>query len=388
MFGDIELPLLGYGMMRLPTKDGHVDREETQRLVDHAFAGGVRYFDTAYSYHNGESELATGEALSKYSRDSFYLASKFPGHEIRKSLDPAFIFEDQLRKCGVEYFDFYLLHNVNEFSLKNYDNPDLGIIEYFKEQKANGRIKHLGFSSHARPETLEKFVDDNKGLFEFCQIQLNYLDWRLQDAKRKYDLLTERGIAVWVMEPVRGGKLVTLSDDYTKNMKLLRPDESVAAWAFRWLQQLDNVHMILSGMTAMDQLVDNLKTFEQDKPLNEGENALLDEIAVSMSDMIPCTACRYCCRSCPQELDIPMLLSMYSDCRYELSTSVSVQLDAMDKSKHPSACIACGNCKSVCPQGIDVPDYLAKFAEIQKKLPDWAAISAAREAAQSKPIGK
>ena len=246
----VTLSRLGFGCMRLPlAADGRIDDHELQHMVDYAVAHGVNYFDTAWPYHGGHSELAVGKALSKYPRDSWYLADKYPGHQIASAYNPAEIFEEQLKKCGVEYFDFYLLHNVYENSFGVYTDPKWDILNYFKEQKRLGRIRHLGFSSHARPDTLEKFLDYAGDSMEFCQIQLNYLDWTLQDAKAKYDLLTARNIPVWVMEPLRGGKLASLAEEDEDRMQALRPEESIASWSFRWLQNLPNVKMVLSGMS-------------------------------------------------------------------------------------------------------------------------------------------
>ena len=208
-----KLSLLGFGAMRLPESDGKVDEAAVEAMVRTAIERGVNYFDTAWPYHAGMSERVMGKVLSKYSRESFYLADKYPGHQIMKDMDPARIFEEQLRRCQVEYFDFYLLHNVYEKSIDTYLDPDLAVLDYFREQKRLGRIKHLGFSTHARLETMERFLDICGEDMEFCQIQLNYLDWTLQDAKAKYDMLTARGIPVWVMEPVRGGKLANFTDE-------------------------------------------------------------------------------------------------------------------------------------------------------------------------------
>ena len=213
-FKDKQLSLLGFGTMRLPTgSDGSIDEAQVREMTRYAVSHGVNYFDTAYPYHGGESERVIGRVLREYPRDSYCLATKYPGHQIiNGGYDPAEIFEEQLKKCGVEYFDFYLLHNVYEKSMEVYLDPQRGILEYFKEQKRLGRIRHLGFSSHAEPPALKAFLDACGEDMEFCQIQLNYLDWTLQDAKGKYELLTQRGIPVWVMEPVRGGKLAKLSD--------------------------------------------------------------------------------------------------------------------------------------------------------------------------------
>jgi predicted aldo/keto reductase-like oxidoreductase len=207
-----QLSMLGFGAMRLPVDgNGTIDEEQVKRMAAYAMENGVNYFDTAYPYHGGESERVMGRVLSAYPRESWYLATKYPGHQILSTgYNPAEIFEEQLCKCGVEYFDFYLLHNVYEKSMETYLDPQWGIIDYFKEQKRLGRIRHLGFSTHAATPGLEKFLDACGDDMEFCQIQLNYLDWTLQDAASKYELLAKRGIPVWVMEPVRGGKLAAL----------------------------------------------------------------------------------------------------------------------------------------------------------------------------------
>ena len=379
-FQDLTLPRLGFGAMRLPTHaDGTIDMEQTAAMVACAMEHGVNYFDTAYPYHNGESERVMGKILSQYDRSSYYLADKYPGHQISDRYDPSVIFEDQLQKCGVEYFDFYLLHNVYENSMKTYLDPQWGIIDYFKEQKRLGRIRHLGFSSHCRTEHLREFLDACGEDMEFCQLQLNYLDWTLQEAKAKYELVTERGIPVWVMEPVRGGKLANLAEDHAAKLKALRPEESVPAWAFRFLQDLPNVKMILSGMSSMEQMKDNLKTFGQMQPLSEDETRVLLEIAETMKGSIPCTACRYCCDGCPAGLNIPLLLSLCND--YQIAPAITIMqaAEAFPEDKRASACIGCGKCTQICPQGIDVPAALKTFSDSLGKGPGWAEICRQRE---------
>ncbi|MBN2266874.1 MAG: aldo/keto reductase [Candidatus Babeliaceae bacterium] len=377
-FQGLQLSALGFGTMRLPTKGkgfgAPVDEEEAANMVVYAYENGVNYYDTAFSYHGGESERIIGRILKRFPRKSFYLATKYPGHEIRQFYDVKSTFEEQMSKCGVEYFDFYLLHNVYENSIKTYKNREWGIIEYLVEQKRNGLIGHLGFSSHGRMETMTEFLDLYGDKMEFCQIQLNYLDWTLQDAKAKYELLSAHGIPVWVMEPVRGGKLAKLSSENELKMKSARSDESIAAWGFRWLQGLSNVKMILSGMSAMEQVVDNIKTFSTEKPLKVEERKLLENVTESMMDLLPCTACRYCVESCTQNLDIPTLLAYYNECRFAPSMLASMAIDAMEPEQRPSACVDCGNCKEICPQGIDVPEALKAFQAILDKLPHWGDI--------------
>lgn len=383
-----ELSLLGFGTMRLPLKeDGSIDEESVFEMVKYASENGVNYYDTAYPYHQGNSEIVIGKALKQLPRESYYLATKYPGHQISSTYNPAEIFEEQLQKCDVEYFDFYLLHNVYENSIQVYTDPKWGIIDYFVEQKKLGRIKHLGFSCHGSTEMLKEFLDQYGDVMEFGQIQLNYLDWTLQDAKGKYELLTERNIPVWVMEPVRGGKLASLDEQYEKQLKELRPDDSAAAWGFRWLQSLPNVKMILSGMSNLEQMKDNVRTFEQRNPLNEAEKELLLEIAETMKCSLPCTACRYCCDGCPKKLDIPKLIAYYNDLRFAASFNIGMAMDAIDKDHQPSACVKCGKCKQICPQHIDIPLAMEEFAAALSKLPSWADICKERAEAARKLKG-
>ncbi len=373
-FQDLSLSRLGFGTMRLPTKEGAIDTDLTTQMIDYALEHGINYFDTAYPYMGSKSEIVVGQALARHPREKFFLADKFPGHQIAETYYPEEIFEEQLQKCKVDYFDFYLLHNIYENSFFVYTDPQWHIIPYFIEQKKKGRIRHLGFSCHANIETLRKFLDLYGDVMEFCQIQLNYLDWTLQKAKAKYDLLTERGIPVWVMEPVRGGKLANLPEEDRQRLAAIRPDESAAAWAFRWLTSLPNVKMILSGMSNLPQMEDNVKTFSTDKPLNDNEIQMLFDIAEKMKDSVPCTACRYCCDGCPMQLDIPMLMQSYNDLHFATSLTPVMQIEALPEEKRPSACIACGACASACPQKIDIPDIMAKLSDLYSKQPSWASM--------------
>lgn len=380
-FQDISLPLLGFGTMRLPLSGAAIDEAATSAMVRYAYEHGVRYFDTAYPYHGGESERVIGRVLSQFPRDSYYLATKYPGHQISQTYDPAAIFEEQLQKCGVDYFDFYLLHNVYENSLPTYRDARWGIIDYFLAQKRNGRIRHLGFSAHGGVDNLREFLDAYGDVMEFGQLQINYLDWTLQEAEAKYNLMTERNIPVWVMEPVRGGRLASLSEADTQKLKTLRPNESTAAWTFRWLQTLPNVTMILSGMSTMAQVVDNVRTFTTEAPLTQPEADLLLAIAEGMKDSVPCTACRYCCAECPQGLDIPTLLNLYNQARFSPAINVGMRVEALPETARPSACIACGACSRMCPQNIDIPAALEAFTGILATLPSWAEICRQRDEA-------
>jgi predicted aldo/keto reductase-like oxidoreductase len=279
----------------------------------------------------------------------------------------------------VDYFDFYLLHNVNEKTMKIYLDPSLGIIDYFMEQKKKGRIKHFGFSCHARTKGLREFLDACGDVMEFGQLQLNYLDWTLQDAKGKYELLTKRGIPVWVMEPVRGGKLAQLPEADEAALKALRPEDSIASWGFRFLQGLPNVKMILSGMSNMAQMEDNVKTFSEYKQLTAEETTLILDVAESLKDSVPCTGCRYCCDGCPMELDIPGLLGTFNELKISPSVNSAMRIEFAPEDKKPTACIGCGQCVQICPQNIDIPLELKNLTEKLKTIPSWAETCRQRE---------
>ena len=385
-FQDLKLSALGFGAMRLPLLDnGSVDQAELDRMVDAAMAAGVNYYDTAYPYHGGMSEVCLGKSLARYPRESWYLADKFPGHQNVKGVKPVQpeeIFEEQLQRCGVDYFDFYLLHNVNENSLNcYYGNPDNHFIEYFLEQREKGRIRHLGFSCHAAPAGLEQFLALYGKDLEFCQIQLNYVDWTLQDAKKKCEILKAAGLPVWVMEPVRGGKLAHFGEEIEAKMRALRPDESTPAWAFRWLRTVPQPTMILSGMSNLAQMQDNLKTFAEHKPLNEEELDLLGEVAAQIAKLIPCTGCRYCCAGCPMELDIPTMMSMANDMAVSPSFNTVARYSALGEGKRADSCVGCGQCMAACPQKINVPEEMVKLDALMSSQKTWEEICRERAAA-------
>ena len=382
-YQDKKLPLLGFGTMRLPvTELGAIDQEHLEKMVKAAMQNGVNYFDTAYPYHGGQSEIAIGRALRKYPRESWLLADKFPGHQILSSYEPAGVFEDQLKKCGVDYFDFYLLHNVYETSMPTYLDPKWGILDYFKEQKRLGRIKHLGFSSHGTAANLRAFLEVAGKDMEFCQIQLNWLDWTLQNAREKVEILKEFNIPVWVMEPLRGGKLCKLPEKADSALKALRPDETIPAWSFRYLQGIDNVQMVLSGMSTLEQMNENIASFAERRPLDPRETETLYAIAEELKDSVPCTACRYCTPHCPMGLDIPALLALYNEIRLNPAVNVGMRVEAMGPEQQPSVCIGCGACAQICPQSIKIPECMKDFAATMEKIPSWAEICRQRDEAQ------
>lgn len=366
-FQDLKLSALGMGCMRLPViggDDARVDEDAAAEMVDYAMANGVNYYDTAWGYHSGNSELVLGRALARHPRDSFYIADKFPGYDLSNMPKVQEIFEAQLKKCQVDHFDFYLFHNVCEMNIDAYLDPKYGTYDYLLAQKKNGRIRHLGFSAHGDYDVMKRFLEAYGKDMEFCQIQLNYLDWDFQDAKRKVELLDQWNIPVWVMEPLRGGKLASLAPEDEAKLKALRPDEGIPAWAFRYLQSIPSVVVTLSGMSNMEQMKDNIATFEMDKPLNETELETLHAIAQGMVKKIvlPCTACHYCTSHCPQGLDIPNLLSLYNEhCFTQGGFIAPMALSAIPADKQPSACIGCRSCEAVCPQGIKISEAMADF---------------------------
>lgn len=366
-FQDLKLSALGVGTMRLPVMEGddaRIDEAAAEKMFDLAIREGVNYFDTAWGYHSGNSELVTGKLLSRYPRESFYLASKFPGYDLSNMDKVEEIFEQQLKKCRVEYFDFYLIHNVCEMNIDDYVDPKHGILDYLLKQKANGRIRHLGFSAHGSRAVMERFLETYGPYMEFCQIQLNWIDWDFQDAKGKVELLNARNLPVWVMEPLRGGRLTNLADEDAARLKALRPEENVPAWAFRFLQSVPGVTMILSGMSNLAQLEDNLHTFREDRPLTEEEMATLLDIGHRMATGVPCTACHYCTSHCPQGLNIPELLKFYNEHTFTGGGFLAPMfISTLPEDKRPSACLACRSCEAVCPQQIKVSEVLADFAE-------------------------
>ena len=365
------LSRLGFGAMRLPCVDGdnaRPDQAAVDQMVDYALEQGVNYFDTAWGYHAGQSEVVLGRSLARHPRDSFYLADKFPGYDLSNMGKVKEIFERQLEKTGAGYFDFYLFHNVCEMNVDGYLDPANGILDYLLEQKEAGRIRRLGFSAHGAIPCMERFLEAYGEHMEFCQIQLNFLDWEFQDARGKVELLTRWGLPVWVMEPVRGGKLAQITEAEAARLHELRPDESKVAWAFRFVQGVPEVFVTLSGMSNLDQLRENVATFSEERPLGEEERQALQEVVDDLlgRGTVPCTACRYCTSHCPMGLDIPKLLELYNEAIVTGGSGgfiPSMFVGTLPEDKRPSACVRCGSCAAVCPQQIDIPGTLADFAE-------------------------
>ncbi len=367
-FQDITLSALGMGCMRLPTleNDGEIDKVATRKMVEYAFDKGVNYVDTAWGYHGGNSETVMGEILKNYPREKFYLATKFPGYDLSNINKVEEIFENQLSRLQVDYFDFYLFHNVCELNINQYLDPKYRIYDYLIEQKKNGRIKHLGFSTHGNLDTMKRFLEAYGKDMEFCQIQLNWLDYNFQDAKAKIELLNSYKIPIWVMEPVRGGSLAKLEERHALKLKALRPEESIVGWAFRFLQSLSEIVVTLSGMSNLEQLKQNIEIFEEEKPLTDIEMHTLLSIAKDMTskNTLPCTKCKYCITHCPMKLNIPWLIELYNEHIYSNGGFLSLMgISALEENQKPSACLACKACEGVCPQNIKISEMMKDFSE-------------------------
>jgi len=357
-----QLSWLGMGNMRLPVDTSKVTRpidyDAAQQIIDYAMAQGVNYYDTAYVYHAGGSEDFLGHALAKYPRESYSLATKY---FLGAGGTPKRVFEKQLEKLQTDYIDFYLIHSIMDLSFKQYIRT--GAVKYFIEQKKAGRIRHLGFSSHAKPKNLRKFAEHHD--WDFVQLQINYNDWVFGTAKEEYEIACEFGLPVIVMEPVKGGNLANLNGQANELLRTAEPDRSIASWAMRWLMRLDNVKVVLSGMGTMEQIQDNVATFAEGAALNDADtNLLMTALNLSHNKNVePCTTCRYCCDDCPESIDIPTVIHLYNRLRTEgrdAAPAIRAELAQLDAG--PEDCIACGTCTQHCPQGIAIPEVMEKFA--------------------------
>ena len=361
------MPKLGFGLMRLPEKDGKIDHEQLCTMVDRYMQAGMNYFDTAYIYHEGRSEVAAREALVKrYPRDSFMLATKLPAWEIRTAEDVERIFNDQLERAGVDYFDFYLLHSVEEGG--NYDNYiKYDCFNWCMQRKAEGKIKHFGFSFHGSPELLEKVLDEHPEV-EFVQIQLNYLDRTnpVVRSQRLYEILRDRNIPIIIMEPVRGGMLADMDPEIEARFKDRRPEKSVASWALRFVGSLPGVMTVLSGMSNVAQTEDNIRTFKNFEPLADDELQIIDDVTEKLLAIpqIGCTACKYCCEGCPMKISIPDVFRTVNTLRRYPDDwrAKNFYQTLVQRSGKASDCIGCGQCERVCPQHLPITVLLKEAA--------------------------
>ena len=360
--------LLGFGCMRFPqTPDGNIDEAEAERMLDRALKAGVTYIDTAYPYHNGDSEPFVGKVLKKYDRKSFYLATKLPVWNVKTLDDAKRIFQEQLDRLDVDYVDFYLLHCLDKEKWQNVLN--LGIIPYMEELKKEGKIKFFGFSFHDDFETFKTIATDRK--WDFCQIQYNYVDTDIQAGDKGYELTQELGIPLVIMEPVKGGSLATLPDSVTEPFKDYKPNASISSWALRWVASKPNVKVVLSGMTTMEQVEDNLSTFENFTPLSLQEKEIVADVATAIKQRTKngCTGCAYC-MPCPFGVNIPQNFRIWNDLSmYENKEQAKrAYFNDLEEDARADHCQKCGKCEEVCPQAMSIRDDLERVKEAMENL--------------------
>lgn len=364
----IETSLLGFGCMRFPvTAEGKIDQPEAEKMLDKAIAAGVNYIDTAYPYHDGESEPLVGRALKKYDRHSFYLATKLPCWKVEKLEDADTIFAEQLTRLQTDYIDFYLMHALNKDSF--HKMVEMGTVEKLEGLKAAGKIKYLGFSFHDSYEVFEEIINYRE--WDFCQIQLNYMDAQEQAGLKGYRLTEEKNIPLVIMEPVKGGSLAAFADDITGKFRALDPNASAASFALRWVGSLPNVKVILSGMSTMEQVEDNLKTFESFKPLSPEESKTIEDIVALIKGRVQngCTGCRYC-MPCPAGVDIPGNFRVWNTYHmYQNYNMVKGNWErGLGDEKQAKNCVKCGKCEKACPQKLHIREDLEKVqADLEKK---------------------
>ncbi len=359
----VETSLLGFGCMRFPvTAEGKIDEPLAEQMIHKAIAAGVNYFDTAYPYHSQESEPFVGRVLRQYDRSSFYLATKLPCWKVEKAEDVDVIFQEQLEKLQTDYIDFYLVHALNK---ERFDKiVHLGGIERLEALKAEGKIRHLGFSFHDQYEVFEEILCYRD--WDFCQIQLNYMDVNEQAGLKGYRLTEERQVPLIVMEPIKGGSLATYADDITDKFHALDPEASIASFALRWVGSLPNVKVVLSGMSNMEQVEDNLKTFASFKPLSDQEHKVIEEVVELINSRVKsgCTGCRYC-MPCPAGVDIPGNFRVWNT--YHMYQKYSMVKNGWEKGigneKQAKNCIKCGKCEAACPQKLHIREDLVKVQE-------------------------
>lgn len=371
-FDGSKISALGFGTRHLPTLDGddsRIDQVAAASMVVYAMEHGVNYFDTGWDHHGGNAELVLGRSLAPYARERFNLADKFPGYDISNFGKHEEIFEEQLKKCQVEYFDFYLLHNISETNIDYYLNAEqYGVVEYFIAQRDAGRIKHLGFSSHGSFDPFKRFMDTYSDQMEFCQLQLNYMDWKYRNAQDKVEYLQQHNIPIFAMEPMHGGNLIKLTEGEMKQLQDLRPGKSSADWAIRYIAGIPGVATILSNMSTPHQVRDNIIIVEDEDELTAEQREVIETIGryIANTRGVPCTACRYCMPHCPKQLEIPNLLNLYND--YVSSEDgqykVPMAIAELPDNKKPWACISCGECSGVCPQQIAIPETLIEFSKL------------------------
>lgn len=361
------VPLLGFGCMRFPQKNGTIDYEKSSFMIDYALNNGVNYFDTSYVYHNGESESFLNKVLvSRYPRHKYFLADKLPISLCRTDDDIKHIHNIQIKKLGLDYLDFHALHAVNKERWENVRR--LKIQEFQYGLKENGKVKYIGFSFHDSPEVLEKILNESLPL-DYIMLQINYFDWKsIINAEKMYNICTERNIPIIAMEPLRGGNLVNLPEKVKCIFSNYDQCNSIASWALRFVGSLNNVKIVLSGMSDIEHVKDNINTFSDFQPLIEDEYGVLNDVLseISKVKMIPCTECGYC-SVCPQNVDIPGAFSAYNKYKALNSTTEITKnyTNSVPLDRRIDNCTNCNTCLSSCPQHINIP---ATFEDIKKTI--------------------
>lgn len=358
---------LGFGLMRLPKDEaGNILQDQVEKMVDCFMEAGLTYFDTAYAYAG--SEAAIKKALvERYPRDSFTIADKLPAWKLKSEDDVSRIFQESLALCGVDYFDFYLLHSIEESHYPTYKKYHC--FEFIREMKKQGKIKYIGFSFHDSAEFLDQVLTEHPEI-DFVQLQLNYLDWEngVIQSRKNYEIARKHNKPIVVMEPVKGGTLASFPKDIEKIYKDYAPNRSIASWALRYILSKEGIMTVLSGMSNEEQMDDNLKTVTDFQKISLEEEKLIQEVTkkVLSYPTIPCTACRYCVPGCPMKIQIPDLFTAYnsaktygSNRRYDTYYKNHTQ----DEHNKASACIACGQCEGVCPQHLEIISLLQKVSE-------------------------
>ena len=362
---------LGFDTRRLPLcgeTDSEIDELQTEEMIDYALEHGINYFETAWNYHCGNAAPLLGKVLSKHPRESFFIANRFPGDDLKNMPRYEYIFEKQLEDCCVDHFDFYILQNVDELNIESYLSSNNHVMDYLIEQKEKGRIRHLGMHTNGKLTTIERFLNVFGDQIEFAEIQLNYLDWTLLDAKGRVEYLRKRGLPIWATGPLRNGQLTRIESGYEDMLKMFRPNETPAGWAYRFVQSTAAVKTILSGISSLDQLKADIKIFENDITLLNGKEAaiLLTLVNDALSNkLVNCTGCRNCTEYCRHRLDIPTLIDLYNEFKLTNSTEfITRPWSSIPNDKLPSQCVGCGACEKVCPRHIKVSSIMKEFSEI------------------------
>ena len=363
----IKTKLLGFGCMRFPTINGEIDEIKAEEMIDTAYKAGVNYFDTAYVYHNGKSESFIGKVLAKYPRDTYYIATKLPVWSLKEKEDVKKVIDEQFARLDKEVIDFYLLHSMQK---KAWDKAvEFEALKVIEEYRKAGKIKYVGFSFHDSYEVFEEII--NSYDWDFCQIQYNYVDTEIQAGLKGYKLIEEKGIPLVIMEPIKGGSLASLPKEVSEPFRQIHPEWSDASWALRFVASHENVKVILSGMSTLEQVKDNLATFENLKDLTNCELETINNVAKTLKERTKngCTGCRYC-MPCPAGVDIPNNFSAWNTYyKYESENAASWAVRQVKASEgYATKCVECGKCEAVCPQHLNIRKDLAQIAVEMKKF--------------------